>query len=110
MYVIPRRCYTCHHTTVDCFEKLVKFKWLGKSKLIFHGEHHLFPSYVISTIVAEKLLRKGCQAYLAYVIDKELKEPQTEDIPVVYEFLDVFPEELPRLPPDKEIEFPLNLK
>jgi hypothetical protein len=32
-----------------------------------------------------------------------------EDIPVVYEFLDVFPDDLPRLPPDREVEFKIEL-
>ena len=31
------------------------------------------------------------------------------DIPVVYEFLDVFPDELPRLPLDRDIEFKVEL-
>ena len=53
---------------------------------------------------------KEYQAYLAYIVDKELREPKIEDIPVVCEFLNVFPEELPRLPLDREIEFPINLQ
>ncbi|XP_077242573.1 uncharacterized protein LOC143883096 [Tasmannia lanceolata] len=32
-----------------------------------------------------------------------------EDIPVVRDFLDVFPEDLPGLPPDREIEFSIDL-
>jgi len=31
------------------------------------------------------------------------------DIPVVCEFLDVFPDELPGLPPDKDVEFKIEL-
>ena len=31
------------------------------------------------------------------------------DIPVVYEFLDVFPDELPSLPPDRDMEFKIEL-
>jgi hypothetical protein len=31
------------------------------------------------------------------------------DVPVVYEFEDVFPEELPGLPPDRDVEFVINL-
>ena len=31
-------------------------------------------------------------------------------IPVVYEFLDVFPKDLPRLPPDRDIEFTIELE
>jgi hypothetical protein len=39
-----------------------------------------------------------------------LKEAKLEDIPVVNEFMDVFPQELPGMPPDREIEFTIDLK
>jgi hypothetical protein len=32
------------------------------------------------------------------------------DIPVVYEFSDIFPDDLPGLPPDREVEFVIELK
>ena len=32
-----------------------------------------------------------------------------EDIPVVREFPDVFPDDLPGLPPDREIDFQIEL-
>jgi hypothetical protein len=38
-----------------------------------------------------------------------LQESRLEDIPVVNEFQDVFPQELPRIPPDREIEFTIDL-
>ena len=58
---------------------------------------------------ANVLLRKGCQGFLAYVIDTEKSEVKLDDIPIVREFPDVFPEELPGLPPDREIEFSIDL-
>ena len=39
----------------------------------------------------------------------EIKEKRIEDIPVVREFPDVFPKELPGIPPDREIEFNIDL-
>jgi hypothetical protein len=38
-----------------------------------------------------------------------LKEVRIEDIPIVREFQDVFPKELPGMPPDREIEFTIDL-
>jgi hypothetical protein len=35
--------------------------------------------------------------------------PNLDSIPVVCEFLDVFPEDLPRLPPDRDVEFTIEL-
>jgi hypothetical protein len=50
-------------------------------------------------VTAQKLLRKGCMVYLAYILNSDDEGPRLKDIPVVKEFPDVFPEELPRLPP-----------
>ncbi|XP_035845279.1 uncharacterized protein LOC118491534 [Helianthus annuus] len=59
----------------------------------------------------EKLKKKdtGCVAFLAHVVDKETKEPKLEDIPVVKEFPEVFPEDLPGLPPQRQVEFWIDL-
>ncbi|KAL8131237.1 hypothetical protein AgCh_007237 [Apium graveolens] len=47
--------------------------------------------------------------FKAYVIDKSQEPTKLEDIPVVNDFPDVFPDELPGLPPDREIEFAIDL-
>ncbi|WOH00583.1 hypothetical protein DCAR_0519949 [Daucus carota subsp. sativus] len=57
----------------------------------------------------KKLLRQGCEAYLAHVVDLNAESPSIERIPVVNEFRDVFPNELPGLPVDREIEFAIDL-
>jgi hypothetical protein len=36
--------------------------------------------------------------------------PDLASIPVVCEFPDVFPEDLPRLPPDRDVEFIIELE
>ena len=46
------------------------------------------------------MIQKGCEAYLSHVIDTRKTEAKLEDIPVVNEFQDMFPVELPGLPPD----------
>jgi len=71
-------------------------------KVVFKGERKLIPSCVISVLVARKLLRKGCSAWLAHVRELEKGSIDLASIPVVKEFRDVFPEELPGLPPDRE--------
>lgn len=50
-------------------------------------------------MTARQLLRKGCTRYLAYVMDTRDNDLRLEDIPVVQEFPDVFPEDLLGLPP-----------
>ncbi|KAL8147593.1 hypothetical protein AgCh_005059 [Apium graveolens] len=55
------------------------------------------------------MLRKGNAAYLAYVVDTQKEVPNLQDILVVNEFKDVFPQDLPGLPPDRVIEFFIEL-
>ncbi|KAH9658749.1 Endonuclease [Citrus sinensis] len=98
-----------HHATVDCFKKEVVFNKPRETEVKFCGERRILPSCVISAIDARRLLRKGCSAYLAYVIATGVRELRLEDIPVVQEFSDVFPDELPGMPPHREIEFSIDL-
>nr|GEX82986.1 hypothetical protein [Tanacetum cinerariifolium] len=47
----------------------------------------------------------GCQAFMAHVIDISFEKKSVKDIPVVNEFLDVFPEDLSGIPPERQVEF-----
>lgn len=58
---------------------------------------------------ARSIIKKGWDEYLAAVVDTQLGEISLEDIPVVREFQDVFPEDLIGLPPDREVEFSIDL-
>ncbi|XP_071714562.1 uncharacterized protein [Rutidosis leptorrhynchoides] len=51
----------------------------------------------------------GYQAILANVKKVELEEKRIEDVPVVREFPEVFPEELPGLPPQRQVKFQIDL-
>jgi hypothetical protein len=50
----------------------------------------------ISVIQAKHLMSAGCEYYPAYVIVTNAKEPDISTVPVVSEYSDVFPGELPR--------------
>ncbi|KAG8479786.1 hypothetical protein CXB51_029317 [Gossypium anomalum] len=66
-------------------------------------------SDVISVMAAQRYVKKGYDAYLAYVLDTKVSESKIQAVPVVCEFFDVFPEELPGLPPEREVEFSIDL-
>ena len=89
--------------------KRVTLRTLNDDKVIFIGERskHLFN--VISAAIARKMVRKGCEAYLAYVIDTIKARPSVSDIPTVMDFPDVFPEEFLGLPPQREIECAIDV-
>ena len=98
-----------HHATVDCYRKEVQFSQPGEPEVIFCGERKILSTSLISVIKANKMLRKACQGYLVYAIESANSEMQLAEVPVVNEFFDVFPEDLPGLPPDREIEFEIEL-
>ena len=73
------------------------------------GERRTLPSSIISALIATRMLRKGCKAYLAHVVSIEDDVPSISDIPVVSRFTDVFPEDLLGLSPFREMEFGIDL-
>ncbi|XP_071712233.1 uncharacterized protein [Rutidosis leptorrhynchoides] len=64
---------------------------------------------LISMMKARKSLSKGCESFLAYVVDGKKEKKAIADIPVVLEFPEVFPDELPGLPPVREVEYKIEL-
>ncbi|KAA3477358.1 DNA/RNA polymerases superfamily protein [Gossypium australe] len=64
---------------------------------------------VLSSMSTQRYVRKGCEAFLASVLNMKVTKINIESEPVVCEYLDVFPEELPGLPPVREVEFAIDL-
>ena len=64
----------------------------------YQGDRSAISPCLISALTARKLLAKGCQGILAYVLDTKKKVPVLEEILVVKDFLDVVPEKLPNSP------------
>ena len=88
-----------HRAIVDCIMKRVTLRTSNEGEVIFINKRSNHLSNVISAAIARKMVRKGCEAYLAYVIDTVKARPSVSDIPTISDFLDVFPEEFPGLPP-----------
>eukprot|EP00253_Pinus_taeda_P016359 PITA_16359 len=60
-------------------------------------------------IIDEALFKEGCQTYVIQEVSQE-KGPSLEQYPVLAEFPDVFPKELPGLPPVRELDLTIELK
>ena len=58
-----------YYATVDCREKEVIFRIPDENEFRFRGDKSLLPQNLISAITARKMLRRGCQGYLAVVRD-----------------------------------------
>jgi hypothetical protein len=99
---------SANHACVDCFRKEVVFKPPLGSEFKFRGNRGDHLPKLVSAMQACRLISKGCTDFLACETE-EKQEVKVKDVPIVLEFIDVFPEELPGLPPDREIEFSIDL-
>ncbi|XP_073035332.1 uncharacterized protein [Primulina eburnea] len=86
---------TTYRATVDCYQKLVQFRTTESSSWFFYGEGARPPMPVVSALKACRALESGGEGYLIYAIDSSTSSVGTDDIPVVCEFPDVFPDEIP---------------
>ncbi|GKD23511.1 putative reverse transcriptase domain-containing protein, partial [Tanacetum coccineum] len=97
-------------------EKIVRIPW-GNETLIVHGDRsnqgHKARLHIILYTKTQEYMLNGCPVFLANINTKETKDKsekkRIEDVPIVWNFLDVFPEELPGLPPTRQVEFQIDL-
>ena len=94
---------------VDCRMKRVTLRTLSGKEVTFIDKWSNLLSNVIFATTARTMGRKGCEAYLVYVIDTKRAESSLFDTPTVCDYLDVFSEEFPGLPPQREIEFTIDV-
>ncbi|KAL5769927.1 hypothetical protein ACOSP7_014081 [Xanthoceras sorbifolium] len=100
---------TQHKVVIDCELKRVTLRTADGAEITMVGERRDFLSNVISATAACKLIRKGCEAYLAQVVDSRKVNSDIQNISTVCDFAYVFPEELPGLPPQREVEFVIDV-
>ena len=98
-----------HRVIVDCDKKTIRLKCFDLSEVTVHGIQSRAVSNVISAMQARRLLRKGCESFLTLVLDSKIGQVDVEKIPVVKEFLDVLPVELPGIPPEREVDMSIEV-
>ena len=101
---------TKYQALIDCYKKKVEFQMPTGDKIVFRSERSSEYYSMVSALIARRMMRKGYEAFLAYVIDTKKEGQKLDSLPVVNEFVDVFPEDLPELPLDREIEFSIDLQ
>ncbi|XP_022040417.1 uncharacterized protein LOC110942964 [Helianthus annuus] len=90
-----------HHAKVVCFRKEIKLTSPSGKSVTVHGEKEGKP-IMCSMIKAYKLMWHGCRAFMIYANEPDKGSLRIEDVPVVREYADVFPEDLPGILPERE--------
>ncbi|KAH0746217.1 hypothetical protein KY285_007874 [Solanum tuberosum] len=118
--VQPGRDVTHHDDRAQCYAFLGKNEVeafdamirgiLGREKLEWEGMYRPTQAKIISFIRARKLVGQGCLAYMAHIWDVEVESPSIESIHVVSEFREVFSNNMAGMPPDRDIDFCIDLE
>ncbi|GKD40304.1 putative reverse transcriptase domain-containing protein, partial [Tanacetum coccineum] len=99
--ITPSTLDTSYAVELGSFDVIISMDWLAK--------------YHALIVCDEKVIRipYGDEVYLAQVTSKKAEdkseEKRLEDVPIIREFLEVFPDDLPGLPPARQVEFQINL-
>ncbi|XP_071709067.1 uncharacterized protein [Rutidosis leptorrhynchoides] len=81
----------------------------GGKWVVASGDRGGFRCPLLSVMKALKSLAKGCDSFLAYVIDVKKEKEIVSDIPVVSEYPEVFPDELSGLPSIRLVKYKIEL-
>ncbi|VFQ67004.1 unnamed protein product [Cuscuta campestris] len=100
--ILGKDWLTKHQAIVECKERVVKLHTDDSNEVIIRGELLPKAPEFISYMQAKRLIRRKCEAFLCTVKDMQKETPNHKNISVVCDFPDVFPEELPGLPPPRE--------
>ncbi|GJV47022.1 putative reverse transcriptase domain-containing protein [Tanacetum coccineum] len=90
-----------HDVVIVFGEKVVRIPY-GNKMLINESYKGVPQLKFISCIKARKYVERGCHLFLAHVTENKSNDKRMEDVPVIHDFLEVFSEELPGLPPPRQ--------
>ncbi|KAH0669343.1 hypothetical protein KY285_023504 [Solanum tuberosum] len=97
------------YASVDCRTRVVKFQFPNETDLEWKNSSTVPKGHFISYLKARKLVSKGCVYHLVRVNDSSVEVPPIQSVPVVKEFPEVFPNNLFGVPPEREIDFGIDL-
>ena len=100
---------TKHQAIIDCGQKTVVLRCSDQSEVIIHGVKSSVMFNVISAMQVRRFIRKGYEAFLALILDSTRGQVNVEKIPIVREFPNVFPEELPGIPLESEVDLSIEI-
>lgn len=92
-----------YHAIIDCYAKTVTLACVGLPKLVWSSAPSSYPK--IFYVHAH-----GCLSYLAHVRDNSKELSSFETTRVVREVIDLFPTDLPVIPPERDIDFAIDVE
>ena len=94
--------------SIYCRTKVVRFNFPNEPTVERKGENSISRGRIISCLKSWKMISKGCLYHIVRVQDLDSEIPLIESVPVVSELPDVFPNDLPGISPEREIDFGID--
>jgi hypothetical protein len=99
-----------HKAKLDCYNKTLECENEEGRRVTLQGIQNHVSVTQISTLQVKKYCRKGCPLYAIQVLNSiEDEKPSLKNHPILREYKDVFLEEVPSLPPRRDINFSIEL-
>nr|GFB23793.1 putative reverse transcriptase domain-containing protein [Tanacetum cinerariifolium] len=113
----PKTMQEAIEIATELMDKKIRTFIERNETLIIHGDGsnqgNATRSSIISCTKTEKYMMKGLPIFLEHITTKEVEDKsekkRLEDVPIFRNFPEVFPEDLPGLPPTRPVEFQIDL-
>ncbi|XP_056694933.1 uncharacterized protein [Spinacia oleracea] len=100
---------TKYEASINCLRQRVTLTTPSGDRISFQKSERKPTIQIVSALRAQEMNESGCTGYLCSVVDLNTPEPSITDIPIVCEYPNVFPEEIPGMPPPRELDFSIEL-
>ncbi|XP_056688567.1 uncharacterized protein [Spinacia oleracea] len=100
---------TNYEASINCLRRRVTLTTSSGDRISFQKLERKPTIQIVSALRAQKMNESGFTGYLCSVVDLNTPEPSITDIPIVCEYPNVFPEEIPGVPPPRELDFSIEL-
>ncbi|XP_073270145.1 uncharacterized protein [Primulina huaijiensis] len=109
--ILGMDCLTLNVSTIDFRRRTVSIRPPNEKAFIFEAAQNNQMPHIISCMRAKKLIQKGCQNFLVSIISApDIDSRSIENVKVVKDFSDVFLDDVSGIPPEREVEFIIELK
>ena len=102
-----------HKVVLNCFEKTFICLDDKEERVTVKGIPRKISFRQILALQMKKVVRKGCKVFSVHIINNKHMDKEDKmkfnDIPILQDFSDVFLEELPGLPPKRDLDFTIEL-